>query len=48
MLLQRSPLWGDAMTSGTCSTNPAMLPPRKEFIRESLDWLDKYLAPVKR
>ena len=23
-------------------------PPRKEFIRESLDWLDKYLGPVKR
>ncbi len=22
--------------------------PRKEFIRESLDWLDKYLGPVKR
>lgn len=21
--------------------------PRKEFIRESLDWLDKYLGPVK-
>ncbi len=23
-------------------------PPRKDFIRESLDWLDKYLGPVKR
>ena len=23
-------------------------PPRKEIIRESLDWLDKYLGPVKR
>ncbi|HUM00873.1 MAG TPA: protein kinase [Thermoanaerobaculia bacterium] len=23
-------------------------PPRKEFIRESLDWLDKYLGPVKK
>jgi eukaryotic-like serine/threonine-protein kinase len=23
-------------------------PPRKEFIRESLDWLDRYLGPVKR
>ena len=23
-------------------------PPRKEVIRESLDWLDKYLGPVKR
>jgi dienelactone hydrolase len=23
-------------------------PPRKEYIRESLDWLDKYLGPVKR
>ncbi|MFI5120275.1 MAG: SUMF1/EgtB/PvdO family nonheme iron enzyme [Thermoanaerobaculia bacterium] len=23
-------------------------PPRKEFIRETLDWLDKYLGPVKR
>jgi hypothetical protein len=22
--------------------------PRKEFIREGLDWLDKYLGPVKR
>ena len=22
--------------------------PRKEFIRESLDWLDKYLGPVKK
>jgi pimeloyl-ACP methyl ester carboxylesterase len=24
------------------------VPPRKEFIRETLDWLDKYLGPVKR
>ena len=23
-------------------------PPRKEFIRETLDWLDKYLGPVKK
>lgn len=23
-------------------------PPRKEFIRETLEWLDKYLGPVKR
>jgi formylglycine-generating enzyme required for sulfatase activity/dienelactone hydrolase len=23
-------------------------PPRKDYIRESLDWLDKYLGPVKR
>ncbi len=23
-------------------------PPRKDFIRETLDWLDKYLGPVKR
>jgi dienelactone hydrolase len=23
-------------------------PPRKEVIRESLDWLDKYLGPVKK
>ena len=23
-------------------------PPRKEFIRESLDWLDKYLGPVRK
>ncbi len=23
-------------------------PPRKDFIRESLDWLDRYLGPVKR
>lgn len=23
-------------------------PPRKEFIRETLDWLDKYLGPVKQ
>ena len=23
-------------------------PPRKEFIRESLDWLDKYLGPIQR
>ena len=22
--------------------------PRKDFIRETLDWLDKYLGPVKR
>ena len=22
--------------------------PRKEMIRETLDWLDKYLGPVKR
>ena len=22
--------------------------PRKEVVRESLDWLDKYLGPVKR
>ena len=24
------------------------VPPRKEYVRESLDWLDKYLGPVKR
>ena len=24
------------------------VPPRKEFIRESLDWLEMYLGPVKR
>ena len=23
-------------------------PPRKDYIRESLDWLDKYLGPAKR
>jgi hypothetical protein len=22
--------------------------PRKEFIRESIDWLDRYLGPVQR